>query len=180
MRADAPAVRPGRPDLGAGHAARVGPLGRLARFHRASYRLDHIAQNTWRFGLDRILTGVAMSDDAHAWLDTALPLDDVGSDRVDVAGRFAELVDRLTSVIDRLSGVRPLTRWTVVPGASARVCSNCSNGAGGAANEGARAAGACRPATARHAQDRRTLRRAAAARRHRACAGGKTAPAAAG
>jgi exodeoxyribonuclease V gamma subunit len=79
--------------------------------HRASYRLDHIAQNTWRFGLDRILTGVAMSDDAHAWLDTALPLDDVGSDRVDVAGRFAEFVDRLTSVIDRLSGVRPLTDW---------------------------------------------------------------------
>ena len=27
---------------------------------------------------------------SHAWIDTALPLDDVGSDRIDVAGRFAE------------------------------------------------------------------------------------------
>ncbi|MGH3678121.1 MAG: exodeoxyribonuclease V subunit gamma [Mycobacterium sp.] len=79
--------------------------------HRGPYRLDHFAQNTWRFGLDRILTGVAMSDDAHAWIDTALPLDDVGSDRVDLAGRFAEFVDRLTAVADRLTGVRPLTEW---------------------------------------------------------------------
>ncbi len=63
--------------------------------HRAQYHLDQFAQNTWRFGLDRILTGVAMSDDSHAWIDTALPLDDVGSDRVDLAGRFADYVEQL-------------------------------------------------------------------------------------
>jgi len=79
--------------------------------HRGPYRLDHVAQNTWRFGMDRILTGVAMSDDAHAWIDTALPLDDVGSDRVDVAGRFADYVDRLSVVATRLTGARPLTEW---------------------------------------------------------------------
>ncbi len=79
--------------------------------HRAPYRLDHFAQNTWRFGLDRILTGVAMSDDSHSWIDTALPLDDVGSDRIDVAGRLAEYVVRLTSVVERLSGTRGLTEW---------------------------------------------------------------------
>jgi exodeoxyribonuclease V gamma subunit len=79
--------------------------------HRAPYRLDHFAQNTWRFGLDRILTGVAMSDDSHSWIDTALPLDDVGSDRIDVAGRLADYVERLTSVVERLSGTRPLTEW---------------------------------------------------------------------
>ena len=79
--------------------------------HRTPYRLDHFAQNTWRFGLDRILTGVAMSDDSHAWIDTALPLDDVGSDRIDVAGRLAEYVERLTSVVEHLSGTRPLTEW---------------------------------------------------------------------
>ena len=31
-----------------------------------------------------------MSDDSQAWLDTALPLDDVGSNRVELAGRLAE------------------------------------------------------------------------------------------
>ena len=56
-----------------------------------------------------MLTGVAMSDDSQAWLGTALPLDDVGSDRVELAGRLAEYVDRLRHVVDRLAGTAPLT-----------------------------------------------------------------------
>jgi exodeoxyribonuclease V gamma subunit len=79
--------------------------------HRAPYGLDHIFHNTWRFGLDRILTGVAMSDDSEAWLDTALPLDDVGSDKVELAGRLAEYVDRLHHIAERLSGAKPLVEW---------------------------------------------------------------------
>jgi exodeoxyribonuclease V gamma subunit len=79
--------------------------------HRKPYGLDHIVGNTWRFGLDRILTGVAMSDDSQAWLATALPLDDVGSNRVELAGRLAEYVDRLQSAADSLDGIRPLAEW---------------------------------------------------------------------
>src|SRR5262249_26225436 len=79
--------------------------------HRKQYGLDHIVPNTWRFGLDRILTGVAMSDDSQAWLATALPLDDVGSNRVELAGRLAEYVDRLRSAVDSLDGIRPLAEW---------------------------------------------------------------------
>ncbi|HKI40695.1 MAG TPA: exodeoxyribonuclease V subunit gamma, partial [Mycobacterium sp.] len=78
---------------------------------RAPYGLDHILHNTWRFGLDRILTGVAMSDDSQAWLDTALPLDDVGSNKVELAGRLAEYVSRLRSVVESLDGSRPLNEW---------------------------------------------------------------------
>ncbi|BBY07139.1 exodeoxyribonuclease V subunit gamma [Mycobacterium noviomagense] len=79
--------------------------------HRQPYGLDRIVHNTWRFGLDRILTGVAMSDDSQAWLGTALPLDDVGSDKVGLSGRLAEYVDRLQRVVERLSGAKPLTEW---------------------------------------------------------------------
>ena len=61
-------------------------------------------QNTWRFGLDRVLSGVAMSDDSRAWLGTTLPLDDVGSNRVELAGRLAEFVDRLADVVDSAVG----------------------------------------------------------------------------
>ena len=64
--------------------------------HRAPFGLERFLHNTWRFGVDRILTGVAMSDDSQAWLGTALPLDDVGSNTVELAGRFAEFVERLT------------------------------------------------------------------------------------
>ncbi|MFZ1179773.1 MAG: exodeoxyribonuclease V subunit gamma, partial [Mycobacterium sp.] len=79
--------------------------------HRQLYGLDHIIHNTWRFGLDRILTGVAMSDDSQAWLGTALPLDDVSSNKVELAGRLAEYVSRLETVVDSLDGPRPLTEW---------------------------------------------------------------------
>ena len=79
--------------------------------HRRPYGLDGVVHNTWRFGLDRILAGVAMSQDAEAWIGTALPLDDVGSNQVDLAGRFAEFADRLADVLDRLSGAHPLTHW---------------------------------------------------------------------
>ncbi|WP_372733775.1 exodeoxyribonuclease V subunit gamma [Nocardioides sp.] len=78
--------------------------------HREPFGVRYL-QNTWRFGLDRVLTGVAMSDDSRGWLDTALPLDDVGSNRVDLAGRFAEFLDRLVTTTDRLTGTRPLGEW---------------------------------------------------------------------
>lgn len=79
--------------------------------HRRPYGLDHFLHNTWRFGLDRILTGVAMSDDSRAWLDTALPLDDVGSNQVELAGHLAEYVARLHHVVEGLSGAKSLTDW---------------------------------------------------------------------
>ena len=52
------------------------------RERRQPYGVDFI-QNTWRFGIDRVLAGVAMSDDSHASIDTTLPLDDVSSNRVE-------------------------------------------------------------------------------------------------
>jgi exodeoxyribonuclease V gamma subunit len=79
--------------------------------NRAPYGLGEFVHNTWRFGLDRILAGVAMSEDSQAWIGTTLPLDDVGSNRVELAGRFAEYVHRLSSVIDALTGSRPLAEW---------------------------------------------------------------------
>lgn len=78
--------------------------------HREPFGLAYL-QNTWRFGLDRVLVGVALSDDSQSWLGTALPLDDVGSNRVELAGRFAEFLDRLVATTDRLVGTQPLAEW---------------------------------------------------------------------
>ena len=78
--------------------------------HREPYGVDFV-QNTWRFGIDRVLLGVAMSDDSHAWIDTTLPLDDVSSNRVELAGRLAEYIDRLQHVVESLTGTRPLSDW---------------------------------------------------------------------
>lgn len=78
--------------------------------HRAPYGVEFL-HNTWRFGVDRVLAGVAMSDDSRAWLGTTLPLDDVSSNRVELAGRFADFVRKLTDTIHALSGTRTLTDW---------------------------------------------------------------------
>jgi exodeoxyribonuclease V gamma subunit len=78
---------------------------------REPYGLGDFTQNTWRFGLDRILAGVTMSEDSHTWIGDTLPLDDVGSDRVELAGRLAEFVRRLSGVVEALSGAGPLAGW---------------------------------------------------------------------
>jgi exodeoxyribonuclease V gamma subunit len=78
--------------------------------HRRPYHVDFV-HNTWRFGIDRVLAGVAMSDDSHAWIDATLPLDDVSSNRVQLAGQLAEFVGRLQRAVDSLTGARPLREW---------------------------------------------------------------------
>ena len=78
--------------------------------HRKPFHVDFV-QNTWRFGLDRILLGVAMSDDAHSWIDQTLPLDDVSSNGVELAGQLAEFVSRLETAADSLSGEQLLRDW---------------------------------------------------------------------
>jgi len=82
------------------------------REHRRPYGVDFV-QNTWRFGIDRVLAGVAMSQDSRTWLDTTLPLDDVGSNRVELAGRLAEFVDALRLTVENLSGTKSLDDWLV-------------------------------------------------------------------
>jgi exodeoxyribonuclease V gamma subunit len=81
--------------------------------HRAPYALDLVPQNTWRAGLDRILLGAAMADEDGNRLGLALPLDDVGSGEVALAGRLAELVDRLHATLAALAArpERPLRAW---------------------------------------------------------------------
>jgi exodeoxyribonuclease V gamma subunit len=78
--------------------------------HRQPYGVDFV-HNTWRFGVDRVLAGVAMSEEAHAWIGSTLPLDDVGSNRVELAGQLAEFVDRLQRTVDALTGEHPLDDW---------------------------------------------------------------------
>jgi exodeoxyribonuclease V gamma subunit len=79
--------------------------------HREPYGLQHYVQNTWRFGLDRILAGVAVSDDADRFFGTTLPLDDVGSTSIDLAGRLSEFLDRLQRVTDDLTAVARGDEW---------------------------------------------------------------------
>ncbi len=78
---------------------------------REAFGLGKVVQNTWRFGLDRVLAGVALSDDSRIYVDRALPLDDVSSTSIALAGRLAEAIDRLRSLTIELTGSHPVSHW---------------------------------------------------------------------
>ena len=71
--------------------------------HRAPFKLEKLDSGTWRKGLDRLLLGVTMSEQDQRLFADVLPLDDVESGSIDLAGRFSELVERLGVAIDALS-----------------------------------------------------------------------------
>ncbi|RNM12458.1 exodeoxyribonuclease V subunit gamma [Nocardioides pocheonensis] len=78
---------------------------------RGRFGLADFPQNTWRFGLDRVLAGVALSDDSGLWIGPTLPLDDVSTTDIGLAGRVAEAVDRLQALTAQLTGVHDVGRW---------------------------------------------------------------------
>jgi exodeoxyribonuclease V gamma subunit len=79
--------------------------------HRAPFKLDQLPSGTWQTGLDRLLLGVTMSEDDQRLFAKVLPLDDVESGAIDLAGRFAELVDRLSAAVDALTAPQPIDAW---------------------------------------------------------------------
>ncbi|MGO8876612.1 MAG: exodeoxyribonuclease V subunit gamma [Acidimicrobiales bacterium] len=79
--------------------------------HRAPFRLEELAANTWRAGLDRALLGVAMAEEGQRLFGGVLPLDDMDSGDIELAGKLAELLDRLGAAVSLLSGTRPLDAW---------------------------------------------------------------------
>ncbi len=79
--------------------------------HRRAFKLEGIESNTWRSGLDRILLGVAMADERQRLFHHALPLDDVDSTDIELAGRLAEFLDRLRAAVDTLSGAATVDVW---------------------------------------------------------------------
>ncbi len=78
---------------------------------RACYDLAEVDTGTWDAGLTRLLLGVAMSEDDHRLVGGALPLDDVDSGDIALAGRLAELVSRLGQVVGDMTGRRPIAAW---------------------------------------------------------------------
>jgi len=91
----------------AGTATRWG----LDSAHRARWKLGNLADGTLRAGLDRLLLGVAMAEDGQRLFGGALPFGDVASGDIELAGRVAELGDRLGRALDELSGPHRPQRW---------------------------------------------------------------------
>ncbi|WP_228001191.1 exodeoxyribonuclease V subunit gamma [Nocardia australiensis] len=99
-------------------AAESGARWGIGQRQRQAFGLADFAQNTLNAAVDRILLGVTADESAEDWLDLALPLDDVDSNDVDLAGRFAEFIDRLAVCLRDLRGPRAAQEWATVLGRS--------------------------------------------------------------
>jgi len=89
---------------------RAGVRWGLDSEHRRTWQLGGVEQGTWHNGLDRLLLGVAMEGGLQIFGDV-VPLDDVDSADIDLAGRLAELVDRLAAAQDLMSSRHTAQEW---------------------------------------------------------------------
>jgi exodeoxyribonuclease V gamma subunit len=81
---------------------------------RGRYDLGGVDANTWRFGMQRLLAGVAVADEDLRLIADTVPYDDVEGSDVELAGRLAECVARLTGVVTALRQPRTLGGWAAV------------------------------------------------------------------
>ncbi|HWD64679.1 MAG TPA: exodeoxyribonuclease V subunit gamma, partial [Solirubrobacteraceae bacterium] len=79
--------------------------------HRRAYKLEAVQDGTWRSGLRRLLLGVTLSESGQPLYENVLPVDDVDSSSIGLAGRFAEFLDRLGVAVELLSGRQALAEW---------------------------------------------------------------------
>ncbi len=91
-------------------AERSGVRWGLSSELRQDFGMTGYPHNTWQAGLDRILLGAAMAE-GSVLVGRRLPLDDVGSSGTDLAGRLAELVDRLAATVTALRSADTLPAW---------------------------------------------------------------------
>jgi len=82
--------------------------------HKGELGLPASPRHTWRDGLNRLLLGFALPQDAGdemALFGEVSPYDDVEGSRAQVAGCFAEFVETLFELADGLQGEYPLAQW---------------------------------------------------------------------
>jgi exodeoxyribonuclease V gamma subunit len=83
----------------------------LTQHQRDTFGVGAVTQNTFAHACDRILLGVTAADTGADWLGDAVPLDAITSSDVELAGRFAEYLERLQTAVAVLGGPHPGNRW---------------------------------------------------------------------
>ena len=68
-------------------------------------------QNTWRFGLDRMLLGYAMQADGKQLCEGRLPLPGVEGDLAVAVGGLSDFVDALHTTAEDFQAPRPVAQW---------------------------------------------------------------------
>ena len=79
--------------------------------HRAEHRQPPVDENTWRFGLERLLLGYAMPTGGRALFAERLPYDEVEGQDAILLGRAVAFAERAFSLVRDLADARPMASW---------------------------------------------------------------------
>jgi len=79
--------------------------------HRREHAQPAFDENTWQFGLRRLLVGYAMPTAGRAmWSDT-LPYDEIEGQEAELLGRLTDLCHTLFTAVESLAAPRPVRAW---------------------------------------------------------------------
>jgi exodeoxyribonuclease V gamma subunit len=79
--------------------------------HRAEVGQPALRENTWRFGLDRLLLGYAMQGRNRTLFAGVLAYDEIEGSTAELLGKFSALCERLFHHRAALADPRPLPEW---------------------------------------------------------------------
>lgn len=82
--------------------------------HRAEVGQPAFSENTWRFGLDRLLLGYSTSADGHALFGGVAPFDDIEGSDAEILGKLASFCEVLFGFRRDLGRARTASAWTEV------------------------------------------------------------------
>jgi exodeoxyribonuclease V gamma subunit len=78
---------------------------------KTEFGLPETYENTWRFGLDRLLLGYALPGKSSKLFDSILPYDYIEGETAQILGRFAEFISQLFAKVNQLNHVMTLSEW---------------------------------------------------------------------
>ena len=84
----------------------------IDREHREKMGYPDYRENSWAYGLERMLLGYAMKEEGEASFSDILPYSEIEGSRALLLGRFKECVDTLSSYVRRFSKPRTLQEWS--------------------------------------------------------------------
>ncbi|WP_286239318.1 exodeoxyribonuclease V subunit gamma [Neptuniibacter halophilus] len=79
---------------------------------RSLWELPLFEQNSWRFGLRRMLAGYALGEHCDLWQETA-PFIEIEGLEAELLGKLAGFIDLLDQIRQRFSQAQPLEQWIV-------------------------------------------------------------------
>lgn len=79
--------------------------------HREQHGQPKERQNTWRFGLDRLLLGYAMTTSGRGLFEGVLPFEEIEGKSAELLGSVANFAEVLFFTLRKLEGKRSLALW---------------------------------------------------------------------